>query len=332
MQKMVTEYINNCELCQVAKYDRHPPKIKFSLTPTPKQPLEVLHMDTFQFSNTKFLTVIDSFSKYAQAYHLDPVCTAATVYENILIFVNHHGIPQSVTTDNGREFNNSLFTEFCKLHKIQLHFTTPCNSNSNSPIERLHSTLLELLRILKIKFPKLCPKELMQNAILAYNTSIHSVTKQRPFDLINGRLDVLDPFDLSDEIIVSQFIDDRRERLKFIYNNIHQATDAHKKNIIEKRNKTREDPSKFPQGSKAYVKDKTASGSKLKPRFTKTEVKKDLGTKVWTINKRKGLVHKSQIQKPKAFSSFPQDHESGNQEGSYSHSIPSTSRDNQSQQ
>nr|CAH7728942.1 unnamed protein product [Callosobruchus chinensis]CAH7739558.1 unnamed protein product [Callosobruchus chinensis] len=81
-----------------------------------------------------------------------------------------------------------------------------------------------MLRILRLKYPKLSPKELMQQAILAYNSTIHSVTKQRPFDLINGRLDALDPFDLSDEVILNQYITDRKARLKFLYEKLHESS------------------------------------------------------------------------------------------------------------
>nr|CAH7725256.1 unnamed protein product [Callosobruchus chinensis] len=159
----------------------------------------------------------NNMQKWLQTYILEPICTASTIYEGLLTFINHHGIPQSITCDSGTEYKNSIITDFCKLHKIQIHFATPNNSNSSSPINRFHSTLLEMLRILRLKYPKLSPKELMQQAILAYNSTIHSVTKQRPFDLINGRLDALDPFDLSDEVILNQYIKDRKARLTFLY-------------------------------------------------------------------------------------------------------------------
>nr|CAH7722142.1 unnamed protein product [Callosobruchus chinensis] len=58
-----------------------------------------------------------------------------------------------------------------------------------------------------------------QKELIHTNSTIHSVTKQRPFDLINGRLDALDPFDLSDEVILNQYITDRKARLKFYMRN-----------------------------------------------------------------------------------------------------------------
>lgn len=43
--------------------------------------------------------------------------------------------------------------EFCKLMNIEIHFTTTNNPSSNSPIERFHSTIIEKLRIAKLKNP-----------------------------------------------------------------------------------------------------------------------------------------------------------------------------------
>lgn len=173
------------------------------------------------YSKLKFLTIIDVFSRYAQAYKLEAACTATIVLNNLATFISHHGLSQQITCDNGMEFKTSLLLEFCKLHKIKLHFTTPGNSNSNSPVERLHSTLIELYRVLKLKDSSLTPKELMQYSIIGYNSSIHSVTKQKPFDIINARINDLDPFDLADKIIVNKYINDRKERLETIYQKMY---------------------------------------------------------------------------------------------------------------
>lgn len=306
MKNDLTQFINNCEICQQSKYDRHPPKIKFSLTPTPTQPLESIHMDVFQICNVRFLTIIDVFSRYAQAYVLEPVCTATTVLDNLSTFISHHGLPQQITCDNGTEFKNALLLDYCKLHNIRIHFTTPGNSNSNSPVERLHSTLIELFRALKLKEPKASTKQLLQYAIIGYNSSVHSVTKQKPFDIINGRLNGLDPFDLTDEIILNKYVDDRKERLKTIYRQIYDLSSSTKTNVLEKRNETRENPPEFKPNKKIYVTDKTAMRSKDKPRRKPNIVKQDIGNKVITTQKK--VIHKAQILRPKLFSS-PQDNE-----------------------
>lgn len=270
MKVDVTQFINNCEICQQAKYDRHPPLIKFALSPTPTQPFESIHMDTFQICNTRFLTIIDVFSRYAQAYSLE--LDARQPLNNLVTIISHHGLLNQITCDNGTEFKTSLLLDFCKLHKISIHFTTPGNSNSNSPVERLHSTLIELFRVLKIKEPNSTTKQLMLYAVLGYNLSVHSVTKQKPFDIINGRINSLDPFHLTDEIIINQYVENRRERLKTIYRKIYETSLQTKVSLNEKQNQNRENPPEIKPSSKVYVTDKSAKRTKDKPRRKKNIV------------------------------------------------------------
>ena len=66
MRDQVTSYINNCEVCKRAKYDRNPPNIPLMLTETPSRPFQILHADTFVFETQNFATLIDAFSKVGQ--------------------------------------------------------------------------------------------------------------------------------------------------------------------------------------------------------------------------------------------------------------------------
>lgn len=81
-----------------------------------------------------------------------------------------------------------------------------------------------MLRVLKLKEKSSNIKELMHYAILGYNSSIHSVTKHKPFDIIHCRVRNLDPFSITDKIILNQYIVDRRERLKTLYDQIHEVS------------------------------------------------------------------------------------------------------------
>lgn len=84
-----------------------------------------------------------------------------------------------------------MFNKCCTQFNIDLHVTSFQQSSSNSPVERLHSTLTEIYRIVLDvrKQQKLNSEhdELMSEVLITYNNAIHSATKHTPFELFNGR-------------------------------------------------------------------------------------------------------------------------------------------------
>ena len=58
------------------------------------------------------------------------------------------GIPQSVTTDNGSQFQSAIWQQLMQTWGIQSHFTTPYHPQSNGLVERFHWRLKEALNAL----------------------------------------------------------------------------------------------------------------------------------------------------------------------------------------
>lgn len=50
----------------------------------------------------------------------------------------------------GQEYLLKPLKDFCNLHNINLHYTSPRNSNSYSPVERLDYSDFENIRVLKL--------------------------------------------------------------------------------------------------------------------------------------------------------------------------------------
>ena len=287
----IENYVNNCEICLKNKYDRNPPVIKFNLTPTSSKPFEHIHIDTFKIANESYLTIIDTFSRYGQAYPLKSL-TGPAVIENLLSFISHHGLPQKITTDSGTEFKNREVEDFCKIYKIDLHYTTPKNSNSNSPVERFHSTIIEHYRCLKNELNNFTPDQLIKRSVLGYNNSIHSVTKYTPFEVIKGHINSTDPFDINDHVIVSNYVHNHKENAKELYRKIQEKNAQTKEKIISKINENRSDPENYANENTAYV--KTKSRSKDQPKFKKVDIIDQTENKIKT---EKGTYHKSALRK-----------------------------------
>lgn len=242
MHETINKIINTCELCLQAKYERKPYKIPMLGPMLAKKPFEVIHIDTFSFDKSKFLTIIDLFSKYAQAYYVSDL-TAITILNKLRHFFSHHNYPNRIVCDEGKEFKNSVFQEYCKLFKIDLHFTTNYNPSSNSPIERFHSTILEKIRIAKLKNKNDTSQNLMISTITMYNQTIHSSTGFTPFSLLYGPYDNLNAHQLDLDKTLYQDYNNRRkdEILPFYELLYHQQLEKKTKTKNEQNERNKND-------------------------------------------------------------------------------------------
>lgn len=264
MKNDINEYINNCLICQTAKYSRLKAYIPLTKTETPSKPFQMIHIDTFIFESQNFLTIFDKFSKFGQAYSYDK--NAKSVCDKLINFFSFYGCPDTITCDNGGEFNNDLLKELLKAQKIDVHFTTPKHHESNSPVERFHSTIIEHLRILKQKDKNKSVSELMPYAIIAYNSTIHSTTKYSPHEIILGHTSSRDPLDLISTTFYSDYITSHKEKVDAVYENVVDNTNKEKERVLAKTNVKGNEPYDFKLKQKVYK--KLFQRNKNKPKFS----------------------------------------------------------------
>lgn len=228
----ITLNINQCDICQTEKYERSPEKIKFELTETPKQPLDIVHIDIFFMQKgNPILTIIDKFSRYAQAYELESRNTPH-IKEQLMKYFSTFGKPKLIVSDQEKAITTIEIKDYLDSNNIKIHFTSANSSNSNSPVERFHSTLIEHLRII-LNNEKVTCREALLRSIHAYNNSIHNMTKFTPFELFFGRKsDDPTKADLNE-------IQDKRINLQNI---AFQNSLKKKKKYITKLNKHRHEP------------------------------------------------------------------------------------------
>lgn len=240
MKTRINKIINECEICLQSKYERHPYNVPFSGPLLAKKPFEIVHIDTFSFDKCKFLTIIDLFSKYVQAYYVDDL-SAVTVLSKLRHYFAHHNYPNKIVCDEGKEFKNNVFQEYCKLFKINLHYTTNYNASSNSPIERVHSTLLEKIRTLKLTNKSETPQNLMISAVLIYNQSVHSATGFTPFSLLYGPYDNLNAHEIDlDKTIYENYNEKRKSEVLTFYEQLYSKQLDRGKKILERKNTDKE--------------------------------------------------------------------------------------------
>lgn len=240
--KKITEFINNCEICMLEKYDRQPKVVPFMISETPRKPNDVIHMDVFySIHKTLFVTMIDKFTKLALITRVknrsDPEFRKA-----ILRYISAYGGIGKIVTDNELGMKSAGMAEFLRERNIQLHFTSSLNHNSNSDVERLHNTINEHLRILKHTMRHIPIEEQMILINGYYNETIHGTTNIKPIDFVQGKINELQ------------------------YDDIYQTILRKKEQRISKLNENRSDETPLSDGIN-YIKE--IRGGKNHSRFRK---------------------------------------------------------------
>lgn len=149
MTKDITELVQACNKCQQHKVFKN---IKAPLTPfSPSEAGEVVHLDVigplppskgFQYC----LTLIDRATSWPECIpirHIDAATTADTL---ITHWVSRFGVPKTIVTDQGRNFEAQLFQEVLKQLGITRHRTTAYHPQANGKIERFHRSLKTALK------------------------------------------------------------------------------------------------------------------------------------------------------------------------------------------
>lgn len=144
MNTDVSTWTRACTECQRSKIHRHvvTPLVAFP----PSQRFEHIHIDIvgpLQISNDcrYCVTIIDRCTKWPEAIPVHDI-TAETVakalYEQ---WITRFGCPLRISTDQGRQFESSLFNALMKKFGINRIRTTAFHPQSNGQIERWHRTM-----------------------------------------------------------------------------------------------------------------------------------------------------------------------------------------------
>ncbi|KAL0224776.1 hypothetical protein RCL1_002688 [Eukaryota sp. TZLM3-RCL] len=157
------------------------------------RPFEALHIDTMgpfppDSVNNKFIHVmIDSFSRYvilAQSPTNTALDAAISLINNVMCIF---GVPQSIRSDNGKEYSNNVMKNLTDQLQIAHDFSIPFQHETNGLVERKNRDVLSLLRKLLIDFNRFDSWSVLLPSIqLILNTSICSITRQTPHSIIFG--------------------------------------------------------------------------------------------------------------------------------------------------
>lgn len=180
----VKKYVKTCKSCAlVANPSRPEPMTRRQL---PMAPWVDVAIDFLGPLPTKeyVLVIIDYYSRYLEVEIMRSITAEATIERLDKIFTRL-GFPRTITLDNAKQFVSSRFTEYCKDNGIYLNNTCPYWPQANGEVERQNRTLLKRLQIGHAQTGNW--KSELNQFLMLYYTTPHSVTNKTPSELMQGR-------------------------------------------------------------------------------------------------------------------------------------------------
>lgn len=145
-------YMSQCEVCNEINRKQHKePIIQREL---PDRPWQEVGIDLCYIDGLNYLVTVDYYSNYSEIEFLTDM-KAETVIAKIKQQFARHGIPNTVYSDNARQFDCDLFRKFSQKWSFKHITSSPTYAASNGKVEEAIQTLKRL--ILKSKVAKSDP-------------------------------------------------------------------------------------------------------------------------------------------------------------------------------
>ena len=208
------------------------------------------------------MTCIDSYSKFLYIKNIED---KTKLDEKVLEILQAFPEAKHITVDNEPGFSTPQFKTLMQRLGIIIYYCDPHHSSTNGQVERVHSTLIEIARCLKQEFSLISDLESIFRAAHQYNKTIHSVTNEKPYEILYN---------------------------KKTHENIPNRLSEAQGKMLQTHNKKR-NTKEYRPNQTAYEKI-AGCRNKLLPRYKKQKVKEDLGRNI-VIHKNNRIIHKDNI-------------------------------------
>ncbi|XP_039304381.1 uncharacterized protein K02A2.6-like [Solenopsis invicta] len=145
LKKDVKEWTRTCLPCQRSKISRHTKNVPVRIE-IPDQRFQHVHLDLIgplpSCQDFRYcLTIIDRFSRWPEAIPLKEISADTVSTAFYTHWVARYGSPLTITTDQGSQFEASLFKALTNLIGCDRKRTSAYHPASNGILERWHRTV-----------------------------------------------------------------------------------------------------------------------------------------------------------------------------------------------
>ena len=187
MLKDATELVRRCKICQehakISHLQANPLTSIISPWPFQQWGLDILGP---LLGQCKFAIIgVDYFTKWAEVEPLSKIIEQKVhnfVWRSIIC---RFRIPKALVSDNGKQFDNQKFKNFCAELGIKNYYSSPAHRQSKGQAK---FTIRTLKVALKTKLENLKGKwvEYLPEVLWTYRTTRKSATRETPFSLAFG--------------------------------------------------------------------------------------------------------------------------------------------------
>jgi hypothetical protein len=273
MRLKIANYCQSCQPCQEGKRRTGKPFGLLQKIDTPHCPWEVIHMDFVTAlppeGKEKFdavMCITDRLSKmvkFVPCHKSDTAEDVAYLYNTNVLTIS--GLPRIIITDRDPRFTSGFWKTLHILLGTRLAMSTAHHAQTDGLAERQIGTLEECLRTF-CSFGSATYREniliswvtLLPQLEFAYNSSVHAVTKSKPFETAYGWCPksiedvVKDSLNLNSTVALNNDAQTYHGVLRQAQQRAHDAI-THAFNLTKKRYDNKHQEMNFENIAKAYI-------------------------------------------------------------------------------
>lgn len=225
LSRDVSAYCRQCHECAKVNLSHHSRPSPLQALPPLSHSFERVHVDLLQLPKSKtgfkyLVVMVDAFSKWIETVPIPDKTADAVAHAFITGWVCRHGVPDSIFTDKGTEFENQMFKAILDFLRCDLYHSTPAHPASNGAVERVNRDIINY-------FKKFIPQgsewdRHVPFMVAAHNMAPHSSTGTSPFVMLylNDPVLPLTAIKTSPRNYAENFLGEMTNRLVLAYSSV----------------------------------------------------------------------------------------------------------------